>query len=256
MNCANHPDAPAVAYCRTCGKPLCNVCARDVGGVMYCEEHAASQVWGTPPPAASVVPPPPPGAVPPAAPPGTPHPRIAAILGVIPGVGAMYNGEYAKGFLHVIIFAVLILMTKDINGLFGLGIAAFCVYMPIEAYKTARARELGLPAPDPFGFNALFGGPATTRPAGATVAPGAAGPAAANFTPGAPNPPNPTSPPVVDRSGSRFPIGAAVLIGLGVLFLLDELDLLHFDRIIDRFWPLILIALGVRLMMQRQRRGC
>ena len=23
MNCANHPDTAPVAYCRTCGKPLC-----------------------------------------------------------------------------------------------------------------------------------------------------------------------------------------------------------------------------------------
>ena len=23
MNCANHPDIAPVAYCRTCGKPLC-----------------------------------------------------------------------------------------------------------------------------------------------------------------------------------------------------------------------------------------
>ncbi len=249
MNCANHPDAPAVAYCRTCGKPLCNVCARDIGGAISCEQCATAQSYGTVPPGV-VAPPPPPLAGPP---PGTPRPTVAAILGIIPGVGAMYNGEYAKGFMHVLILAVLILMTKDINGLFGLGIAAFCVYMPIEAFKTARAREMGLPAPDPFGFNALFGGGSTTtRPAGPAVTPGAASPAPANVVPGAPNAPYP---PVVDRGDSRFPIGAAVLIGLGVLFLLNEMDLLHFDRIIERFWPLILIALGVRVLMQRQRRG-
>lgn len=250
MNCANHVDAPAVAYCRTCGKPLCSVCSRDVRGVIYCEECLAAHVSGTvPTPDAAAV-------APMALPPSTPHPRIAAILGVIPGVGAMYNGEYPKGFVHVLIFAVLILMTKDINGLFGLGIAAFCVYMPIEAYKTARARELGLPAPDPFGFNALFGGSTPTRPAGAVVTPGAVGPGAANFAPGAPNPPNPPYPPVVDdEPHSRVPVGAYVLIGLGVLFLLSEMNFLRIDWILERFWPLILIAIGVRILMQRQRRG-
>ena len=25
MNCANHPETAAIAYCRTCGKPLCQV---------------------------------------------------------------------------------------------------------------------------------------------------------------------------------------------------------------------------------------
>ena len=85
-----------------------------------------------------------------------PSPAVAAVLGFIPGVGAMYNGEYAKGFVHVLIFATLIWMTQEFNGIFGICIAAFELYMPIEAYKTARAREMGLTPPDPFGFNNLF----------------------------------------------------------------------------------------------------
>src|SRR5689334_5552614 len=102
MNCANHPDAPAAAYCRTCGKPLCSVCARDIRGVVYCEECLASHISGTmPPPGAAGVAP---GVEPPR---GTPSPVLAAILGFIPGVGAMYNGEFAKGFVHVLIFATL-----------------------------------------------------------------------------------------------------------------------------------------------------
>ena len=28
MNCANHPDVEKVAFCRTCGKPLCANCTR------------------------------------------------------------------------------------------------------------------------------------------------------------------------------------------------------------------------------------
>src|SRR5579863_3604179 len=113
MNCVNHPDAPAVAYCRTCGKPLCNVCSRDVRGVVYCEECLASHLSTTmPPPGAVVVPP----IVEP--PPGTPRPTLAAILGLIPGVGAMYNGEFAKGFIHVLIFATLIWLTNHGTPLF------------------------------------------------------------------------------------------------------------------------------------------
>ncbi len=34
MNCAVHPDAPVAAYCRTCGKALCENCKRDVRGVI------------------------------------------------------------------------------------------------------------------------------------------------------------------------------------------------------------------------------
>jgi len=243
MNCANHPDAPAVAYCRTCGKPLCSVCARDVRGVVYCEQCLASQMSCTVPPSATAVPP----VV--ELPPGTPNPKLAAILGFIPGVGAMYNGEFAKGFIHVLIFATLIWLANPEhgNGLFGIAIAAFVIYMPIEAYKTARARQLGLPAPDPFGLNNLFtsGGPPPNRAPGITptVAP-------INTTPGT----VPQAVPADDEPHSRVPVGAFVLIGLGVLFLLDEMGAFHFDWI-WRFWPLILIALGVRILMQRQRRG-
>jgi hypothetical protein len=158
----------------------------------------------------------------------------------------MYNGEFAKGFVHVLIFATLIWMADHVNGLFGIAIAAFYIYMPIEAYKTARAREMGLPAPDPLGLNNLFrSGPppaaATGVPAAATSAPGTPGDV-------------PQTDAVVDEPHSRMPIGAFILIGLGVLFLLDEMGALHFDWV-WRFWPLILIAIGIRILMQRQRRG-
>src|SRR5271166_942716 len=156
MNCANHADVPATAFCRTCGKPLCSTCARDVRGVIYCEECLASHLSGT-------MPPPGPAAVPPGAQPATglPSPGLAAILGFIPGVGAMYNGEYAKGFIHVLIFISLIWAADHVSGLFGIAIAAFVVYMPIEAYRTAKAKQMGIPAPDPFGFNSMnpFGNP-------------------------------------------------------------------------------------------------
>ena len=252
MNCANHPDASAVAYCRTCGKPLCSACAKDVRGVVYCEDCLAAHVSGVMPPAGAVVPPA-------ERPRGTPSPTLAACLGFIPGVGAMYNGEFAKGFIHVLIFATLIWMSDHISGMFGLGIAAFVIYMPIEAYKTARAKEMGLPPPDPLGLNSLIGSAPASRFApnattGATnVPPGVASDAAATDAP--PGTPTPIDAAAVDESSSRrVPIGAFILIGLGVLFLLGEMGALNFDWI-WRFWPLILIAIGVRILMQRQKRG-
>src|ERR1700744_2107334 len=132
MNCANHPDVPAVAYCRTCGKPLCSACARDVRGVVYCEECLASHLSGTMPPGSTVIPP---GTEPAS---DLPSPGLAAVLGFIPGVGAMYNGEFAKGFVHVLIFATLIWMSDHVGDVFGIAVAAFYIYMPIEAYRTAK----------------------------------------------------------------------------------------------------------------------
>ena len=42
---------------------------------------------------------------PPVASASAPNPGLAALLGLIPGVGAMYNGQYAKGVIHLIVFA-------------------------------------------------------------------------------------------------------------------------------------------------------
>ena len=49
MNCATHNDTAAVAFCRTCGKPLCANCTRDVRGVVYCEPCLAARLEGTAP---------------------------------------------------------------------------------------------------------------------------------------------------------------------------------------------------------------
>jgi len=254
MNCSNHAEVPATAYCRTCGKPLCVTCTRDIRGVIYCEECLASHVSGVVPPS--------PAAAPPSAKPvaGAPSPALACCLGFIPGVGAMYNGEFAKGFIHVVIFGTLIWLTSNVSDMWGLGIAAFMIYMPIEAYKTARAKEMGLPPPDPFGLNSMFSpaGPANPPAAVAVgLVPPSGAPAAGNQTPPMEDqPPAEAQPPAGAgcRAPSRVPVGAYILIGLGVLFLLDEIGVFHFHNI-WRFWPLVLIAIGVRVLMRRTGGG-
>jgi hypothetical protein len=40
-----------------------------------------------------------------------------------------------------------------------------------------------------------------------------------------------------------------------VLFLLNAMDLLHISSFLHRFWPLVLIAIGVRILVQRQQRA-
>ncbi len=211
MNCANHPDVPAAAYCRTCGKALCETCKRDVKGVLYCEDCIASHVYGS-------VPAPPPGAVPPPPNiPSAPNPGLAAMLAIIPGVGAMYNGQFKKGIAHVIAFAILV-GTASIVGPVTIPFFFFYFfYLIFDAYKTARAKELGEPLPDPFGMSRFWG---------------------------------------IDEEGANWtntgiPVGAVVLIGLGCLFLLHNLGFRFFDRI-ERLWPLFLIGLGIAVYARRQ----
>ena len=166
MNCVNHPEAAVSAFCQNCGKGLCAQCSREVQGNVFCEPCLAARVTGsTGVPGAPGVPGAyPPGYVPP--PMGAPNPGTATILGFIPGVGAMYNGQYIKAIVHVLVFVVLISITEH-YGMFGIFVGAWGLYQVFDAHQTAKARRDGLPLPDPFGLNELgnaFGGHTAPRP--------------------------------------------------------------------------------------------
>jgi len=241
MNCAVHNQTQAVAYCRTCGKALCEECKRDVMGAIYCEPCIAARLQGVP--GVSVpgaVPPPPPMSVP-----GAPNPVMAGILGFIPGVGAMYNGQFVKAFAHVVIFVMLIIATSNISGIFGVLIAFFIFYMAFEAYKTAEAKRHGLPAPDPLGLDKMFGLQesnihSTIPPIVNTSAAYPPVPPQSPQTPLQVEPPPP-------QPQDNVPIGAIVLIGLGVLFLLQNLGILRLHHL----WPLFLIGIGLWIAYKR-----
>jgi len=221
MNCANHADASAVAYCRTCGKALCGNCTRPVRGVIYCEDCLGAKMEGAAPPASAgfvsgTVPPAAAGGrvYPPPPPPGSgsgPNPTVAGILaGFFPfGVGAVYTGQYAKGLAHLAIFGLLVAGCSVGNSealpvICGIGLAFFYVYQIIDNVRSARAIQVGQPAPDPYGLAATFGGGAKIETA-------------------------------------TIPLGAIILILLGVLFLLHTMGL---ELGLDRFWPLLLIVAG------------
>ena len=165
MNCANHPEVEKVAFCRTCGKALCAHCTRDVRGVIYCENCLADRMAGVQPQLAVYQQVMDEGAgVRVSASPGSgPNPTVAGILaGFFPfGVGAVYCGQYAKGLAHLGIFVLLILGLGDdrpwyINTALGLALAFFYVYQIIEAVRTAKAVQTGQPVPDPFGLGTAF----------------------------------------------------------------------------------------------------
>src|SRR5215469_4898395 len=167
MNCAIHTDVPAAAYCRTCGKALCENCKRDVMGAIYCEPCIAARLQGAGPAV--------PRAVPVTIVEGAPSPALAGVLAaLIPGLGAMYNGQFIKAFLHVVIFAMLIVAVSHSFGfapLFGILIGFFWFYMIFDAVKSAKAKQLGLPAPDPLGLDSLFGVQEHHPPAPRTAVP-------------------------------------------------------------------------------------
>jgi hypothetical protein len=230
MNCATHNDIAAVAFCRTCGKPLCGTCTRDVRGVIYCEPCLAARLEGAlPPPQTAYQQVMDQGLgmkVPPLPPPGHgPNPTVAGILaGFFPfGVGAVYCSQYAKGLAHLLIFALLVFGADhagNYDWVFGIGIAFFYVYQIIDAVRTARALQEGQPAPDPLGLGQTFS--------------------------------------MGDKFDSgRVPVGAVVLIGLGVLFLLHTMGIMEYG--FERYWPLLLVLFGGWLFYrnyERSRRTC
>jgi hypothetical protein len=242
MKCATHPDRDATGYCRTCGKPLCPDCTRDVRGALYCEGCLAAMLSGAPVGAPLAEP-----AV------GTPNPAVAAALGFIPGLGAIYNGEYLKGLIHVAVFAGIISVLSSISSsdssssvalgaFFGIGLGCFYLYMPIEAYRTAKMKRALA-----YGAYAAPAAATAGMPAG-TVA--FTGPAEAPYA-GAPAP-GPGQPPAQVQQGplKSSMTGAVVLIAIGVLILLANLGLLSGDWL-GHWWPLILIGLGVWLFWKR-----
>jgi len=157
MTCAVHSDVDAVGYCRNCGKAMCSTCVRPVRDVLYCEDCLAS-IMGIPgvTPAAAPGAEVPASSLPPATPVGrsTSSPGVAFVLGLFPGLGAVYNGEYNKALIHIVVFAAMIVgLSSDIGDsadvLLSLLLAGFVLYMAFDAMRTARARNFGEAPVDP-----------------------------------------------------------------------------------------------------------
>jgi hypothetical protein len=168
-------DAQRVGFCQDCGRPLTQETVRNVGTGVFCEPCLTARVGATAQ-ASGYAAVPPYSAVPPqAAATGDARPVLAGLLGFIPGVGAMYNGQFVKGIVHLIIFAMLTSLADNFNWIFWWFVWGWIFYMAFEAYHTAVARRDGLPLPNAFGFNDIgermgfgrtWGAVHTARPAG------------------------------------------------------------------------------------------
>jgi hypothetical protein len=142
---------------------------------------------------------------------GGTSPEAAFFLGLIPGVGAIYNAEYFKAALHLLIFGTLVTIVDSSgrNGgpLFGLFAFGFYAYMPFEAYYTAKKRKLareGINLITPFDqLNEQMG-----------------------------------------QFGGMELWGGIGLVLAGSLFLLDNFEIVSLEEI-GRFWPALLILAGV-----------
>jgi len=219
MKCAVHSDVDATGYCRNCGKAMCSACSRPVRDVLYCEDCLAT-VMGHPAPVAA----PPPYAAPPAA-------AYAASPGPAAYPRPVEQSNPTAAFILAFVFPGL---GAIYNRQYNKGL----VYIAIFA-----AIVLGLSSDLDDGFKAMLGillagfifysafeamQTAQSRNRGET----------------------PVDP--LESWSKQRPIGPIILIGLGLLFLLDNFRVFEFIRI-GRLWPLILIAAG--LYMFRNKIG-
>ena len=200
------------SFCRHCGKALSG--EEKSRASIYCGSCGAqSAAQASPPSSASYAAAGGTSGITPIAGPNV-SPGLAFLLGLIPGVGAIYNGQYAKGLVHVFIFGLLMTIANeshhDMGPLLGMLSAGFYFYMPFEAYHTAQRRQRGLPVDE---FSSIL--------------------------------------PLKGKAGG-FPVGPVVMIGAGVLFLLANFGLLRIAQVL-RLWPLGLIALGIFMLRERLR---
>ncbi len=70
-------------------------------------------------------------------------------------MGAFYNEQYGKGMIHLAIFLVLFIsgvdgaMSGGAEAALWICVAGLWVYMPFDAYRTAKARQAGETLSDP-----------------------------------------------------------------------------------------------------------
>jgi hypothetical protein len=214
MNCAFHADVPNTAFCIRCGRALCAQCTHTVRGSVYCEPCLAEVVEGATAGVSN-------GPVPKAAAKadmGPANPGAAFAIGLIPGVGAIYNGDFMKAAVHILIFGLLITLGDVTNaGMFVFMTFAFYWYMPFEAYYTAKKRKLGQ-----LGIELDSPIDRLHRQLG------------------------------IDKDKELF--GGVALIAAGAVLLLANFEIFDF-RNLGRLWPLLVIGLGVWLLKKRQEKS-
>ncbi|MBZ5494839.1 MAG: DUF5668 domain-containing protein [Acidobacteriia bacterium] len=126
MKCAYHPAVESQEFCSTCSRALCAECSHQIKGKVYCQDCLVRGAeW-----AAAVkdlrIP--------------SDAPKRAAALSLIPGMGAVYNGDYQKAITQFAVFAALTIMGDNFSGVFGFGAFVFLIYTMFDSYRIAEAR--------------------------------------------------------------------------------------------------------------------
>jgi hypothetical protein len=151
----------------------------------------------------------------------TKPPKSPALAGILsfffPGTGSLYNREYIKGILYMLIFAGLVTLQTHGDGqpFKALIMAGFYIFQVIDAIQVAK----GINQKALTGEAAAKGGE--------------------DFS-------------LAIKTGSIF-WGAALII-LGAIFLLGNFEVIDYDKM-WRFWPVLVIGLGAKFIYDYYRRS-
>ncbi len=139
LKCIYHPSNAANARCSACERLLCPSCDHRIKGYPYCQDcivagidtlrrniaggqrinHSSEEK----------------------------SPLIAVLLGLIPGLGAAYNGQNIKALAHFVAVVGLWILADifrmPLEFAFGFGCAAFYFYSIYDAFRSAQRQRRG-----------------------------------------------------------------------------------------------------------------
>lgn len=220
MNCAVHSDVDAVGYCRNCGKPMCKDCVRPVRDVLYCEDCLASGM----------------GHPAPVPPPATAQPGVVPTPAPVPGVLPPATSQTGPSPVLAFFLGFLPGLGAFYNEQYGKGMIHLAVFLVLFIAGVNGAMSGGAEA----ALWICLAGLWVYMPIDAmrTAQAKRAGQVLSD---------------PLDNYTKRRPIGPILLIGAGLLLLLNNFDWFPWYRI-SQFWPLILIAVGILMFRNRMNR--
>lgn len=223
MKCAVHSEVDATGYCRNCGKAMCPACVRSVRDVLYCEDclaailghPAATPASATPAGATDVAP-----ANPYAVPPPPPAPASSGpnpVLAFFLGFLPGLGAFYNEQYGKGMIHLAifLVLFIIGVNGqMSGGAYVAIWICVGILYFY--------MPIDALRTAQAKRSGQVLSDP--------------------------------LDSFSKERPIGPMLLIGAGILLLLNTFDWFPWYRISQFFFPAILIGVGLLMFRNRMDR--
>jgi hypothetical protein len=222
MKCAVHPDADAAGFCRKCGKPMCPACVRPVRDVLYCEDCLATILGhdSSVPAAASLS--------------GT----ASNLPGAIPA-GSVPIAPGNSGPSPVLAFFLAFLpgLGAFYNEQYGKGMIHLAIFLVLFIIALNGSLNGGAYVAVWICLGVLY-----------FYLPIDAARTAQGRRTG-----QPISDPLNDFASSK-PVGPIVLIGAGILFLLNNFDWFPWWRISEFFFPAVLIGVGILMFRNRMDR--